>query len=93
MTSGPGWSLAQDTGIVERPDSTYLAVLPDGPIVVLDEVSSVILRVALAEAANDVAAKVAAAYGVSLEKVASDVSDFLAGLERGGLIRRRSSSE
>ena len=41
------WVLAPDTGFVERGGLTYLAALPDGPIVVLDAVASVILQIAL----------------------------------------------
>jgi len=39
--------LAPDTGMVLRDGLTYLASLPDGPILVLDSVASLVLDCAL----------------------------------------------
>ncbi|MBK7271866.1 MAG: hypothetical protein IPI13_01400 [Actinomycetales bacterium] len=88
MTHQQHWELAHDTGIVERNGLTYLAALPDGPIVVLDAVASVVLQVALDVSADDVTSEVAAAYGKAPAEVDAAVSECLSGLERARLLRR-----
>ncbi|HOA59085.1 MAG TPA: hypothetical protein PKI09_13950, partial [Dermatophilaceae bacterium] len=75
MTHQQHWELAHDTGIVERNGLTYLAALPDGPIVVLDAVASVVLQVALDVSADDVTSEVAAAYGKVPTEVDAAVSE------------------
>ena len=82
------WELAPDTGFVERDELTYLAGLPDGPIVVLDAVAGVILQIALDVPADKVTAEVAAAYGKVPTEVDAAVSECLSGLERARLLRR-----
>ncbi len=88
MTHQEQWELAPDTGVIERNGLTYLAALPDGPIVVLDPVASTILQVALDVSADDVTAEVAAAYGKAPAEIDAAVSECLSGLERAGLLRR-----
>ena len=54
MTHQQHWELAHDTGIVERNGLTYLAALPDGPIVVLDAVARGVSQVPLDRTAEAV---------------------------------------
>lgn len=85
------WVLAPDTGFVERGGLTYLAALPDGPIVVLDAVASVILQIALNLPADEVTAEVAAAYAKEPDEVDEAVRGCLSGLASDGLLRRESA--
>ena len=61
--------------------------LPDGPIVVLDAVASVVLQVALDVSADDVTSEVESAYGKVPTEVDAAVSECLSGLERARLRR------
>lgn len=85
------WALAPDTGLVERDGLSYLAPLPDGPILVLEASASLILDCALDPVVEDTPAAVAAAYDVPVGQVRGAVEECLADLERRGLIRRASS--
>lgn len=83
---GRHWVLAGQTGVVSRDGLTYLAALPGGPILVLNEVSSVILECALDADASEVVANVAAAYLVSEDEVRTAVTECLKDLEHHGLV-------
>lgn len=87
MTAPARWILAEDTGMVVRPTSTYLAMLPDGPLIILDEVASKILTHALATPAAEVTVAVAGAFGVDPTEVAQAVQSSLDRLAHLGLIR------
>ena len=88
MTAELRWVLAEDAAVAEDAGYTYLAALPDGPIVVLDTVAGVILQIALDVPADKVTAEVAAAYGKVPTEVDAAVSECLSGLERARLLRR-----
>jgi len=79
--------LAPDTGMVLRDGPTYLASLPDGPILVLDSVASLVLDCALDPDVVDTAVAVAAAYQVPVADVRTAVEACLAHLGQLGLFR------
>lgn len=81
------WALVEPAGIVERDGLTYVASLPDGPIVVLDAVATSILAIALDESADEVIEAVAAAYGMPPGEVEAEVRDVLRRLEADRVIR------
>lgn len=90
MTQPQRWELTPDTAFVERDGLTYLAALPDGPIVVLDQVAGLILSIALEVPVGEITAAVAAAYAKEPGEVEAAVGDCLSGLAAAGLLRRTS---
>lgn len=86
MTSEGRWTLAADAAMVQCGGITYLAALPDGPIHILDGVSSQIVQLALAEASADVVAAVGAAYSKPPDEVAEAVHRLLDQLAGANLI-------
>jgi hypothetical protein len=77
------------TEVAGRP-VTYLARLPDGPIMVLEDTSALIWGQAVDCEEGDVVAVVAAAAGAQVADIRDDVERFLADLVRNGLLLRQS---
>jgi hypothetical protein len=67
---------------------TYLARLPDGPIVVLEGTASIIWGQAVGGEVPDVASGVAAATGEEVTQIRDAVDQFLADLVDAGLLLR-----
>lgn len=67
-------------------DTVYAAFLPAGPIVVLDGIAALIWTEANHGDREDVAEKVAAATGSTLEEVRPHVDAFVAELVARGLL-------
>jgi hypothetical protein len=88
VTQPQRWELTPDTAFVERDGLIYLAALPDGPIVVLDQVASLILTIALEVPIPEVIAEVASAYAKGPGEVDEAVGECLSGLAAAGLLRR-----
>ncbi len=86
MAEAGGWQLCEHVGVVRREGMTYLADFPDGPILVLDAVASVILEAALAVPAVELSAAVAAAYDIDVTEVDDAVRGCLADLAGQGLV-------
>ncbi|REJ08018.1 hypothetical protein DY023_01780 [Microbacterium bovistercoris] len=78
--------LAPDTGAVEQDGIVYVAALPDGPILVLDEVPAAIWATAQEMPAEEVARHLADLTGEDLSAVQPGVTAFLDDLVRRGLL-------
>lgn len=68
-------------------DVRYAAVLPSGPIVVLDGIAGLIWSEACAGPASSVVDRVAAATGTAPDQIRMDVERFLTELVALGLLR------
>lgn len=82
IAPGTGWTFAD-----EDDPRIYVAVLPQGPIAVLDDVGALIWH-AVANGADDVVTTVAETTGHPVETVRQDVETFVAELVERGLLRR-----
>lgn len=92
--AGTGYVRPPDVAVVVTEAAgrpfTYLAQLPNGPIVVLEDTAAVIWEQAVACKGPDVASGVAAATGADAGEIREDVDRFLADLVRWGLLCTRS---
>jgi len=82
----PGWRIGPDIAVVERDGVAYLAVLPDGPILVLDPVATVVWDVARAAPAERLAAGVAEAFGMPVAAVAPHAERIVGELVSAGVL-------
>jgi hypothetical protein len=73
-------------GHVEDGDVVYAAVLPDGPIVVLDGGAAAIWVAACDGPRHSIAERVAASTGVALADVRAEVDAFVGELLTRGLL-------
>ena len=72
----------------ERDDAVYIAVLPRGPITVLQGVAAAIWLAAQAEPMAAAADRVAGATGVEVEEIRASVDEFVGELIARGLLSR-----
>ncbi len=87
MTAAAGWVVPEHVGIVETVAATFVAALPDGPLLVLDERADLIWRTAPQTSTSaQLAAEVAAAYGLDVAVVAADVTDCVCELVAAGVL-------
>ena len=88
----PAYRRPQDVAVVDDEPrdggrgAVYVALLPDGPPVVLDGTAALIWREAVADDAGPVVTRVAARAGVPEDEVRADVEAFLADLVLRGLL-------
>ncbi|MEI2779517.1 MAG: PqqD family protein [Tetrasphaera sp.] len=84
--------LADDAGIIEQADEfqlspvTYLAKLPQGPILSLAGSAQVIWVEAVAGPLDDLAERVAARFGMPTAEIVADVQGFVAELVRAQVV-------
>ena len=72
----------------ERDDAVYIAVLPRGPITVLQGVAAAIWLAAQAEPMEAAADRVASATGLEAEEIRASVEEFVGDLIARGLLSR-----
>jgi hypothetical protein len=84
-----GFRPAPRVSVVEEDDVVYLALLPDGPIVVLDGVAGVIWSEAREGPSSTIADRVAAVTDASAADIRADVESFVDELVRRGLLAMR----
>jgi Coenzyme PQQ synthesis protein D (PqqD) len=80
---------APDVAVVEEDDVVYTAILPDGPIVVLDGVAGVIWMEACDGPSSTIADRVAAVTGSAADEIRDEVESFVEQLVTRGLLTRR----
>lgn len=81
-----GYRPAPSVAVVEDDDVIYTAVLPDGPIVVLDGVAAAIWVEAREGSTESLVDRVAAMTDASAADIRDDVEAFVADLVRRGLL-------
>jgi hypothetical protein len=81
-----GYRRAPGVAAVEEDGVVYAAVLPDGPIVVLDGVAGVIWSEACNGQGSTIADRVAAVTDASAADIRADVESFVDELVRRGLL-------
>lgn len=86
-----GFVRPPDVGVFEGSDTTYVARLPDGPIVVLNGIAAEIWRCAVRH--TDVVDAVAVRCGVPPDTIRADVDAFLATLVARRLLDPRPTVE
>lgn len=84
-----GYRCAPDVAVVEEGDAVYAAVLPDGPIVVLDGVAGVIWTEACDGPSSTIADRVAAVTDSAADDIRDEVESFVEELVRRGLLTVR----
>lgn len=84
-----GYRRAPGVAVVEEDDVVYAALLPDGPIVVLDGVAGVIWSEAREGPSSTIADRVAALTDASVDDIRGDVESFVDELVRRGLLTVR----
>lgn len=84
-----GYRRAPGVAVVEDDDVVYAAILPDGPIVVLDGVAGVIWSEAREGPSSTIADRVAALTDASVDDIRGDVESFVDELVRRGLLTVR----
>lgn len=84
-----GYRRAPGVAVVEDDDVVYAAILPDGPIVVLEGVAGVIWSEAREGPSSTIADRVAALTDASVDDIRGDVESFVDELVRRGLLTVR----
>lgn len=84
-----GYRRAPGVAVVEEDDVVYAAILPDGPIVVLDGVAGVIWSEAREGPSSTIADRVAALTDASVADIRGEVESFVDELVRRGLLTVR----
>ncbi|WP_448811698.1 PqqD family protein [Agromyces bauzanensis] len=84
-----GYRPAPGVAVVEEGDALYAAVLPDGPIVVLDGVAGVIWAEACDGPRSTLADRVAAVTDAAVADIRGDVEAFVEELVQRGLLAVR----
>jgi hypothetical protein len=77
---------AAGIGVVDEGDVVYAATLPDGPIVVLDDIAAMIWSAACDGPRHVIADRVAAATGAPIEEIRVHVESFVDSLVARGLL-------
>jgi hypothetical protein len=81
-----GYRRAPGVGIVEEDAVVYAAILPGGPIAVLDGVAAVIWTEACNGQGSTIADRVAAVTGSAADDIRDEVETFVDELVRRGLL-------
>ncbi len=81
-----GDALRTRTAVWDRGDTVYVAVLPRGPIRVLEGTAAVIWREASAGPRDETALRVAAAIAIPVEEIRADVDAFIDTLVDTGIL-------
>jgi hypothetical protein len=80
---------AHGVGTVEDGDTVYAARLPDGPIVVLDGIATLIWGEACGGGRESIADRVAGRTDAAADAIRADVEAFVADLVSRGLLEER----
>ena len=97
VPEGPWFTVAAGVAVEVDPmydGRLYVATLPNGPLLCLEDTAALIWREAIAAQPSAVAARVAAAVGLAVDQVEHDVEQFLNDLvDRGLLIENDNRAE
>lgn len=84
-----GYAVPPEVAVVEEDDVVYAAILPDGPIVVLDGIAGAIWSEAGGGPSSTIADRVSALTGASVADIRIEVEAFIEELVRRGLLSMR----
>jgi hypothetical protein len=84
----PAFRASRDVGVIvaHEGDPVYVALLPAGPLLVLEGVAATIWTEATTDPAQGWVARVASAFEATETQVAPDVRRFVADLEARGIL-------